>query len=143
MNSEQKIQTHENQIRVTRNPSLVTSHYTPMRTHLDLDVWKKSIQFVKKIYEITSKFPDTEKYGLTNQMRRCAVSIPSNIAEGAGRNSKKEFKQFLYISLGSISEIETQLIISTELSYLKDKSLLEELNEIRKMLFGLIKSIKI
>jgi len=114
-----------------------------MRTHLDLDVWKKSIQFVKNIYKITSKFPDTEKYGLTNQMRRCAVSIPSNIAEGAGRNSKKEFKQFLYISLGSISELETQLIISTELSYVKDKSLLEELNEIRKMLFGLIKSIKI
>jgi len=76
-------------------------------------------------------------------MRRCAVSIPSKIAEGAGRKSKKEFKQFLYISLGSISELETQLIISTELSYLKDKSLLEELNEIRKMLFGLIKSIKI
>ena len=67
----------------------------------------------------------------------------SDIAEGAGRSSKKEFKQFLYISLGSISELETQLIISTELSYLKDKSLLEELNEIRKMLFGLIKSIKI
>ena len=104
---------------------------------------EKSIQFVKRVYEITSKFPDDEKYGLTNQMRRCAVSIPSNIAEGAGRNSKKEFKQFLYISLGSISELETQLIISTELSYLKDKSLLEELNEIRKMLFGLIKSINI
>tara|TARA_B110000196_G_scaffold71204_1_gene60984 strand:- start:67 stop:258 length:192 start_codon:yes stop_codon:yes gene_type:complete len=63
-----------------------------LRTHLDLDVWKKSIQFVKKIYKITSKFPDAEKYGLTNQMRRCAVSIPSNIADGAGRNSKKEFK---------------------------------------------------
>ena len=114
-----------------------------MRTHLDLDVWKKSIQFVKKIYGITSKFPDTEKYGLTNQMRRCAVSIPSNIAEGAGRNSKKEFKQLLYISLGSISELETQLIISTELNYQKDNSLLDELNEIRKMLFGLIKSINI
>jgi four helix bundle protein len=76
-------------------------------------------------------------------MRRCAVSIPSNIAEGAGRNSKKEFKQFLYISLGSISELETQLIISTELNYQKDNSLLDELNEIRKMLFGLIKSINI
>ena len=108
-----------------------------------MDVWKKSIQFVKKIYEITSKFPDTEKYGLTNQMRRCAVSIPSNIAEGAGRNSKKEFKQYLYISLGSISELETQLIISSELKYQKDKLLLDELNEIRKMLFGLIKSIKV
>jgi four helix bundle protein len=76
-------------------------------------------------------------------MRRCAVSIPSNIAEGAGRNSKKEFKQFLYISLGSISELETQLIISTELNYQKGNSLLDELNEIRKMLFGLIKSINI
>ena len=114
-----------------------------MKTHKDLDVWKKSIQFVKKIYKITSKFPDTEKYGLTNQMRRCAVSIPSNIAEGAGRNSKKEFKQYLYISLGSISELETQLIISTELNYQMDNSLLDELNEIRKMLFGLIKSIKV
>jgi len=114
-----------------------------LKTHKDLDVWKKSIQFVKKIYEITSKFPDTEKYGLTNQMRRCAVSIPSNIAEGAGRNSKKEFKQYLYISLGSISELETQLIISSELKYQKDKLLLDELNEIRKMLFGLIKSIKV
>ena len=114
-----------------------------IKIHKDLDVWKKSIQFVKRVYEITSKFPDDEKYGLTNQMRRCAVSIPSNIAEGAGRNSKKEFKQFLYISLGSISELETQLIISSKLNYLKDKSLLDELNEIRKMLFGLIKSIKI
>ena len=76
-------------------------------------------------------------------MRRCAVSIPSNIAEGDGRNLKKEFKQFLYISLGSISELETQLIISSKLNYLKDKSLFDELNEIRKMLFGLIKSIKI
>jgi four helix bundle protein len=114
-----------------------------VRTHLDLDVWKKAIQFVKKIYEVTSKFPDTEKYGLASQMRRCAVSIPSNIAEGAGRNSKKEFKQFLYISVGSLSELETQLIISTELNYQVDNSLLGELNEIRKMLFGLINSIKI
>ena len=102
-----------------------------MRTHLDLDVWKKSIQFVKKIYGITSKFPDTEKYGLTNQMRRCAVSVPSNIADGAGRNPKNEFKQFLYISLGSISGIETQLIISTELNHQKDNSLLDELNEMK------------
>ena len=76
-------------------------------------------------------------------MRRCAVYIPSNIAEGAGRDSKKEFKQFLYISLGSISEFEIQLIISSKLNYLKNKSLLDELNEIRKILFGLIKSIKI
>ena len=113
-----------------------------MRTHLDLDVWKKSIQFVKKIYEITSKFPDTEKYGLTNQMRRCAVSIPSNIAEGAGRNSKKEFKQFLYISLGSISELETQLLIAERLKYSQNIDILENVVEIRRMLLGLIKYLK-
>jgi len=101
------------------------------------------MNLVEEVYRRTDNFPDSEKYGLTNQMRRCAVSIPSNIAEGAGRNSKKEFKQFLYISLGSISELETQLIISSKLNYLKNKSLLDELNEIRKMLFGLIKSIKI
>ena len=101
------------------------------------------MDLVEEVYCRTDNFPDSEKYGLTNQMRRCAVSIPSNIAEGAGRNSKKEFKQFLYISLGSISELETQLIISSKLNYLKNKSLLDELNEIRKMLFGLIKWIKI
>jgi four helix bundle protein len=75
--------------------------------HKDLDVWKRSMDLVVKVYQITKLFPDTEKYGLTSQMRRAAVSIPSNIAEGAARKGDKEFIQFLYISIGSLSELET------------------------------------
>ena len=81
-----------------------------VRTHRDLDVWKEWIELVVKIYEIVHNFPKEEKYGLVDQIKRSAISIPSNIAEGAARNSKKEFLQFLHISLGSISELETQLI---------------------------------
>jgi four helix bundle protein len=76
-----------------------------MKSHKDLDVWKKSMDLVTDIYRVTKDFPKEEIYGLTNQMRRCVVSIPSNIAEGGGRNSKREFIQFLYISLGSVSEL--------------------------------------
>ena len=78
-----------------------------IRNHKDLEVWKKSMDLVSNIYKITESFPNKELYGLTNQIRRAAVSIPSNIAEGAARNSKKEFIQFLYIALGSLSELET------------------------------------
>ena len=81
-------------------------------THKDLAVWKKSMDLVTDVYELTSKFPREEQFGLTNQMRRSAVSVPSNIAEGAARNSTKEFIQFLYYSLSSLSELETQLLIS-------------------------------
>ena len=72
-----------------------------MKTHKDLDVWKLSIDFVTDIYKVTSSFPKEDQFGLTNQIRRAAVSVPSNIAEGAARNSDKEFLRFLYISLGS------------------------------------------
>ncbi len=116
-----------------------------MKTHKDLDVWKKSISLVTLIYEITNDFPQTEIYGLTNQIRRCAVSIPSNIAEGSGRQSDKEFIQFLHISLGSLSELETQLIIATNIGFLKESTqsdLLMNVEEIRKMLIGLIKFVK-
>ena len=112
-----------------------------VRSHEDLFVWQKSITFVTQIYKMTEKYPTHELYGLTNQIRRSAVSIPSNIAEGAGRKNTKEFLQFLYISLGSASELHTQLIISQNLSYLKDTQLIIELNEIRKMLVSLIHSI--
>src|SRR4030042_1837369 len=94
------------------------------RSYRDLEVWKLSIDLVKKVYQITHNFPASEKFGLINQIRRAAVSIPSNIAEGQGRNSTKEFKQFLAISLGSVAELETQLIIAKEIEYLA----LEELN---------------
>ena len=84
-------------------------------THKDLDVWKLGIELVQEVYEVTKVFPKEEMYGLTSQIRRAAVSIPSNIAEGYARESIKELIRFLYISLGSLSELETQLIISIKL----------------------------
>jgi four helix bundle protein len=115
-----------------------------IKTHKDLDVWKLSIDFVTEIYRVTEGFPKSEIYGLTSQIRRAAISIPSNIAEGATRNHKTEFRQFLFISLSSASEVETQLIISGNLSYLektKQEYLLKNLSSIARMLQGLIKSI--
>ena len=100
------------------------------------------MDFVTMLYKKTATFPKEEIYGLTNQMRRAAVSIPSNIAEGAARKSNKEFIQFLHIALGSTVEIETQLIISKNLKFIDDESFIEldkERNEIGRMLFGLIK----
>ena len=113
--------------------------------HKDLDVWKEGISFVRQVYLVTSEFPDSEKFGLTSQLRRAAVSIPANIAEGAGRQSDKELIQFLYISLGSVSEVETLLIISKDLNYLegdKYEILIMSLQKIRPMLLGLIKYLK-
>ncbi len=115
------------------------------RSYRDLEVWKSSITFVKEIYLLTSQFPPAELYGLTGQIRRAAVSIPSNIAEGQGRNSGKEFRQFLGIALGSVAEVETQLIIAKEITYLNFEELnplLERIDHIRKMLKGLSNSLK-
>ena len=116
-----------------------------IRTHKDLEVWKNSVDFVTHIYKITSSFPSSEIYGITNQMRRAAVSIPSNIAEGASRAANKEYIHFLYISLGSLSEVETQLIISKNLGFI-DTNLLNEtdkkLSLIKAELLGLIKYLK-
>ncbi len=112
-----------------------------MKTHKDLIVWNKSMELVIATYKLSSKFPDEEKFGLTSQMRRAAVSVPSNIAEGAAINSTKEYIRFLYIALGSLSELETQFLISNRLEYIND--LLEDvITEIRKMLLSLIKSLK-
>jgi len=116
-----------------------------MTSHKELKVWKKGIELVKVIYGITNDFPKTEQFGLISQIRRCSVSIPSNIAEGCGRHSDKELIHFLYITLGSASELETQIIISQELGFLeKEKS--EDIQvlilEIIKMTSSLIKSIK-
>ncbi len=116
-----------------------------MKTHKDLDVWKFSIELVVKVYELTGAFPKEEKYGIIQQMRRSAVSVPSNIAEGAGRTSTKEFANFISISLGSLSELETQLIISQKLSFLNPtsfKNIINDLTQIRKMLLGLKNSLK-
>ena len=116
-----------------------------MTSHKDLKVWQKGIELVKSIYEITQSFPSNEQFGLVSQMRRAAVSIPSNIAEGCGRNSDKELIHFLYIALGSASELETQIIISQELSFLqpeKSEQMQSLIFEIIKMTSSLIKSIR-
>lgn len=113
-----------------------------MKTHKDLNVWKESIALVTLIYEKTKSFPKDELFSLTSQIRRSAISIPSNIAEGAARESNKEFLRFLFISQGSISELDTQLLIANNLNFLsKDDyvELAEKLVSIRKMLAGLIK----
>ena len=108
-----------------------------------MEVWKKSMDLVSDIYKITESFPNKELYGLTNQIRRAAVSVPSNIAEGAARNSKKEFIQFLYIALGSLSELETQIIIANRLEYLNNLDiLLEDLKFVEKLINGLIYYLK-
>jgi len=117
-----------------------------MTTHKDLNVWKKSMNLVVLVYKVTGQFPKEELFGLVSQMRRAAVSIPSNIAEGHGRNSEKELTRFLYISLGSASELETQLLLSKELGFLNNESFndLSNLNnEVIKMLTSLIRSKKI
>jgi four helix bundle protein len=116
-----------------------------MKTHRDLRVWNNSIELVTKVYKITNDFLKEELFGITSQIRRAAVSIPSNLAEGAARTSKKEFHHFLSIALGSASELETQIIISSNLKYLDKSSsetLLLELSSIQKMIQGLIKSLK-
>ena len=101
------------------------------------------MDFVELIYKITGEFPENEKFGLTSQLRRAAISIPSNLAEGAGRKSTKEFIQFLYIALGSSSEIETQLEIAARLGYFDNPSDgLNLLIDIRKLILGLIRSLK-
>lgn len=101
------------------------------------------MDFVELIYKITGEFPENEKFGLISQLRRAAISIPSNLAEGAGRKSTKEFIQFLYIALGSSSEIETQLEIAMRLGYMKNQAnTFDLLTDIRKLIQGLIRSLK-
>jgi four helix bundle protein len=112
-----------------------------IKTHKDLIVWQKAMDFVEEIYRITKEFPQSELYGLTSQIRRSAISVPSNIAEGAARNHNREFIQFLYISLGSVSELETQLILAQRLKFVPTVPL-EDLSEIKKLLLGLIKAKK-
>ena len=107
-----------------------------MHRFKDLEIWKRSRLYSSDIYEITSKFPDDEKFGLTNQLRRASVSIPSNITEGSSRKSNKDFAQFLQITLGSAYEIETQLLIAYDLKLISENELNQpskELSEIIKM----------
>ncbi|MBZ9629101.1 four helix bundle protein [Psychroflexus sp. CAK1W] len=92
-----------------------------MKTHKDLEVWKESIDFVTELYKVTNEFPKSEQYGLTSQIRRAAISVPSNISEGFARKGIKEKIRFLYIALGSNSEVETQLIIANNLDFVNNE----------------------
>ena len=115
-----------------------------MHRYKELEVWKKSMDLVQTVYGLTGTFPDKEKFGLVSQLNRCAVSIPSNIAEGAGRNSKGEFKQFIGIAVGSLFELETQILIAHRIVYISNESknlVTSEVESIHKMLFGLKKSL--
>jgi four helix bundle protein len=115
------------------------------RSYRELVAWHKAMSFVSAIYEATRLFPADERYGLTNQLRRAAVSVPSNIAEGQARLSQKEFHHFLSIARGSMAEIETQLLLAKDLQYLsapKCAVLLASADELGRILNGLIASIK-
>ena len=114
------------------------------KRYRDLDIWKKGIELVKDVYKVTEKLPKHEIYGLVSQMRRSAISIPSNVAEGFRRYHNKEYKQFLYVTLGSCAELETQITIAKELDYVKQEIeavLLEKLDHICRMISNLLKKL--
>lgn len=115
-----------------------------MKPHKKLEVWQRSFDLARDLYLVTNSFPPEEKFGMTSQIRRAATSIPVNIAEGAARQSSKEFTRFLYIAAGSASELDTLLLLSQTLGFGKREELevyLLKLENICKMLFGLIKSV--
>jgi four helix bundle protein len=114
-----------------------------MRKHHELKVWQSAMELTRVIYRLTQTFPSSEKFGLTSQLRRAAVSVPSNIAEGAGRGGQKEFLQFLYISRGSLCEVETQLTLAVDFGYIEKSTFpVELLDTTFALLGGLINSIK-
>lgn len=105
--------------------------------HKDLEAWKESMLLVEEVYRVSSAFPKQEVYGLTSQVRRAAVSVPSNLSEGAARNGNKEYINFLGISLGSLAEVETQLIIASRLGYADISLLLPKIQKTRALLLAL------
>jgi four helix bundle protein len=111
-------------------------------THKDLDGWKKVMDLAAQVYSLTARFPKEELCGLTSQMRRSAVSIPSNIAEGAARHSRKEFIQFLHIASGSVAELETQLLLAIQMGFISGDHVISHIEEVRKLLLGLLRSLK-
>jgi len=115
-----------------------------VRSYRELQIWQKGIELVKEVYRFTKNFPKSEIYGLTSQIQRSAVSVPSNIAEGQARQHTGEFRQFIYIALGSLAELDTQIEIAKQLTYLAENDFLSCQNriaEIRKMLHGLLNKL--
>ena len=116
-----------------------------MRPHEKLEVWKRTVEFVVRVYKLTEAFPKDERFGLTSQIRRAAVSIPANIAEGAARQSKKEFCYFLSNAQGSVSELATEILIGWRLGYLNEQTYRtnsDELAAIGRMVLGLTRVVK-
>jgi len=116
-----------------------------IRNFKTLLIWQRSRSLVKTIYEITSTFPTNEKYGLASQLQRASISIPSNIAEGCGRNSEKDLARFLDIAIGSNCEVETQIYLSLDLGFINEKDsekIIEEITQIRKMIIGFKSTLK-
>jgi len=114
------------------------------RKYQDLRVWNNAMQLVEYVYRLTSNYPDSEKYGLVSQMRRAAVSIPSNIAEGNGRGSDKDYRRFLTIARGSLMELETQIILSARLGFVQNDPSAEQLIQtIYGQLNGLMNSLRV
>jgi len=116
-----------------------------IRPHRKLDAWKRAMEMARNIYSLTENFPKEEIYGITNQLRKSALSVPSNIAEGAARKSRNEFLQFLNIAQGSLSELDTQIELSYMLNYiLEDKyqEIIDEITIITKLISGLIRKIQ-
>ena len=113
------------------------------RKHHELVVWQVAVELVDQIYRLSASFPHTEQFGLTSQLRRPAVSVPSNIAEGAARTSKKEFLHFLSVARGSLSEIDTQLTIAKRLGLISDDTQIQEsLDRVFGLIGGLIRSLE-
>jgi four helix bundle protein len=112
-----------------------------IRTHKDLEIWKEAMQLARDVYTWRQNLPREEIYGLVAQIRRAAISIPSNSAEGAARGSRREFRQFLYVALGSLAELETQIFLAKELFGLDDGGLLAQVEKQRRLLLGLIRSL--
>lgn len=115
-----------------------------IRSFRDLNIWKLGIEIIEEVYKATRVFPKDELYTLASQMKRCAVSIPSNVAEGFARKYNKEYKQFLYITLGSCAELETQIEIAFKLKYIteeKRRGLLDKVNHVTRMTMNLLKRL--
>lgn len=118
---------------------------TERNRYYDLDVWKESRKLTNQVYNLTKSFPEEEKFGLTSQIRRCSVSVPSNIAEGCGRQTPKDTTRFLYIAKGSLYELETQVLLSFDQNYISDKDVSEVSKQIivcKKLLNGFINYYK-
>ncbi len=116
-----------------------------MHNYRELRIWNRSMDFVVKIYEVSAGFPKEERYGLTSQLRRCTVSVPSNISEGAGRGTNRQFKRFLEISMGSINEVQTQIELAYRVNYIGKENydyLIGEALQIYKMILAFYNSLK-